>query len=132
MKKRIRKKLHKGEFQQHGISIMVPADANNVEDRLHIITDIADDNHFLFVGGGLGHFVLPAEEYGNLDIPTKVESIINLIAFGIDPFIDCIIGYFIHPMEKEINNDIADRVKSKLEEAFGKEMKINCKVDLWN
>jgi uncharacterized protein YggL (DUF469 family) len=132
MKKRIRKKLHKGEFQQHGISIMIPADVNNIEDRLHILTDIADENHILFVGGGLGRFVLPSEEYGDLDIPKKVESLIKYMALSNEPQLDCIIGYFIHPFEKEINNDIADKVKSKLEESFGNDLEINCKIDLWN
>jgi hypothetical protein len=132
MKKRIRKKLHNGEFQQYGIAIMIPADVNNIEDRLHILTDIAETNHILFVGGGLGHFVLPSEEYGNLDIPTKVESIINLIAFIEDPLDDCIIGYFIHPTEREIDNTLSEKVKLELNNALKMEFKINCKVNLWN
>ena len=72
MKKRLRKKLHRGEFQQFGISLMVPVNAENVETTLNAITNIADQHKILFCGGGLGLFVLPSKEYGELDIPSKV------------------------------------------------------------
>jgi uncharacterized protein YggL (DUF469 family) len=132
MKKRIRKKLRKSEFQEFGISVVIPADADNVEERLNSITGIADDNHILFVGGGLGRFVLPSEEYGDLDIPQKVETLILYLASSNESQPDCIIGYFIHPFEKEINSNISVNVKSKLEEVFGNDLKINCRIDLWN
>jgi len=66
MKKRLRKKLHRGEFQQYGISIMIPATVETVETILNGITDIANRHNILFCGGGLGRFVLPSEEYSEL------------------------------------------------------------------
>ncbi|MDR1601050.1 MAG: 50S ribosome-binding protein YggL, partial [Tannerella sp.] len=62
MKKRLRKKLHKGEFQQYGISLMVPVNVENIEPTLNSITDIANQYKILFCGGGLGQFILPSEE----------------------------------------------------------------------
>jgi hypothetical protein len=132
MRKRIRKKLHKGEFQQFGMSIMVSTSVENIENILDIITSISDKYHVLFCGGGLGRFVLPSEEYGNLDIPSKVEFLINAIAFGTEPLPEAVIGYFTHPIEKEIDAEVADKIKNELEEALQTEFKMNCRIDLWN
>ena len=57
MKKRLRKKLHKGEFQQYGVSIMVPANTENVDTLLDTLTDIAERHDTIFCGCGLGRQV---------------------------------------------------------------------------
>jgi hypothetical protein len=132
MKKRLRKKLHKGEFQQFGISLMVPVNAENVETTLDTITAIADQHKILFCGGGLSRFVLPSKEYGDLDIPSKIEFLIMNIALGPETLMDCIVGYFVNPFGKEIDADTADKVKAALENALKVEFKINCRIDLWN
>ena len=92
MKKRLRKKLHKGEFQQTGISLFVPSNFDDVEKQLDIILDIADNNNILFVGGGFGRFTMPSEKYNNLDIPKKIEALIMYIALSVAPQLDGIIG----------------------------------------
>jgi len=132
MKKRLRKKLHKGEFQQYGISLMVPVNVENIETALDMITNIADQYKILFCGCGLGRFVLPSEEYGELEIPSKVEFLISAIAFGEEQLPDCIIGYFVNPIEKDIRRDVADKVNAELENALKVEFKINCRIGLWN
>jgi hypothetical protein len=132
MKKRLRKKLHKGEFQQYGISLMVPANVENVEIMLDTVTDIANRYKILFCDGGLGRLVLPSEEYRELKIPSKVEFLITTIAFGEEQLSDCIIGYFVNPVEKEMSRDIADKVKAELENALKVEFKINYRIGLWN
>jgi len=132
MKKRIRKKLHKGEYQEFGISIFVPANEDSINENLDTITHIADDNNILFIGGGFGYFTLPSEEYGNMDIPKKIETLINYIALSNEPQPDGIIGYFIKPFEKEICIEVAQKVKSELESALNTEVKINLRIDLWN
>lgn len=48
MKKRLRKKLHRGGFQQYGISIMVPVTTESVEVALNAITDIANAHNLFF------------------------------------------------------------------------------------
>ena len=132
MKKRLRKKLHKGEFQQFGISLFTPANTDNAKELLNAITNIADKNDILFIGGGLGYIILPAEEYGNLDIPANIEILITYIALSNEEQLDGIIGYFIKPFEKEICKDAAEKIKSELETALKTEFKINLRIDLWN
>lgn len=132
MKKRLRKKLHRGEFQQYGVSIMVPVTTESVEAALNAVTDIANAHNLLFCGGGLGQFILPSEEFGELRIPSKVEFLITSIALGSEMPSDCIIGYFINPTEQEISVDVAEEVKSELEKALKTDFKINCRIDLWN
>jgi len=132
MKQRLRKKLHKAEFQQFGISIFTPANTDNVNEVLDAITKIADNNNILFIGGGFGYFTMPSEEYGNLDIPKKIETLITYIALSNEEQLDGIIGYFIKPFEKEICKEVAEKVKSELETALNKEFKINLRIDLWN
>jgi len=132
MKKRLRKKLHKGEFQEFGISIFVPVNEDNVQEKLDAITAIADENNILFIGGGLGYFTLPSERYGNMDVPKKIETLINFITLSNEPQPDYIIGYFMKPFEKEINVNVVQKVKFGLNEALKTEFKINDRIDLWN
>jgi hypothetical protein len=132
MKKRLRKKLHKREFAQYGISFFVEANENNVEGRLDIITEIADNNNIFFIGGGFGFFTMLPEKYGNFDIPKKIEDLIFFLALSNQPQFNGIIGYFINPKEKEIDKNVAEKVKSELENALQTEFKINLKIDLWN
>ncbi|MDR0232875.1 MAG: hypothetical protein LBI82_12260 [Dysgonamonadaceae bacterium] len=132
MKKRLRKKLHKGEFQQLGISLFVPSNLDDAEKQLDIILNIADNNNIFFIGGGFGRFSMPSEKYNDLDIPKKIESLITYIALSNEKQLDGIIGYFIKPFEKEICNDVAEKVKSELEMTLKAEFKINLRIDLWN
>ena len=76
MKKRLRKKLHKSEYKEFGISIFVPANEDGINKKLDTITNIAENNNILFIGGGFGYFTMPSEEYGNMDIPKKIETLI--------------------------------------------------------
>ena len=132
MKKRIRKKLHKSEFQQFGILMFITVNEDNAKEELDAIIGVAENNNLLFIGGGFGHFTLPSEKYGNMDIPKKIEALINYIALSNEPQPDCIIGYFIKPFEKEICIEVAQKVKSELESALNTEIKINLRIDLWN
>ena len=132
MKKRLRKKFHKAEFQQFGISLFVPSNFEDAEKQLDIILDIADNNDILFIGGGYGRFSMPSEKYNDLDIPKKIETLITCIALSNEKQLDGIIGYFINPFEKEICNNVAEKVKSELETTLKSEFKINLRIDLWN
>ena len=132
MKKRLRKKLHRGEFQQYGISIMIPTTVETLETILNGITDIASRHNILFCGGSLGRFVLPSKEFGELEMPSKVEFLVMNIALNPETLSDCIIGYFINPKEKEITIDAADKVKEELQNTLKVDFKINCRISLWN
>jgi hypothetical protein len=134
MKKRLRKKLHREEFQQYGISIMIPTTVETVETILNGITDIADRYNILFCGGGLGWFVLPSEEFSELEMPSKVEFLMMNIALSSETLSDCIVGYFINPKGKEIAIDAANKMKEELQSTLTLKVdfKINCRISLWN
>jgi len=132
MKKRLRKKLHKGEFQQLGISLFVPSNSDDAEMQLDTILNIADNNNILFIGGGFGRFSMPSEKYGNLDIPKKIVDMIMYIALSNEEQLDGIIGYFVNPFEHKISQEIAEKVNAELKNILNTEFKINLRVDLWN
>ncbi|GHT35074.1 hypothetical protein FACS189434_12310 [Bacteroidia bacterium] len=132
MKKRIRKKLHKGEFTQYGMSFFIEANNNNAQERLKTITEVADNHNVFFIGGGFGIFTMLPEKYGDFDVPKKIEDLIFFVALSNSPQIDGIIGYFINPTEKAIDKNTAEKIKSELENTLQAEFKINLKVDLWN
>ena len=132
MKKRLRKKLHKGEFQQFGVSIMVPANTENVDTLLDTLTDIAERHDTIFCGCGLGRLVLPSDEYDDLKIPAKVSFL--AMAFTKDPQIlsDYIVGYYINPAGKEIAADVAEKINAELGKTLKTDFKINLRVGLWD
>jgi hypothetical protein len=132
MKKRLRKKLHKYEFAQTGISIAIPITLETVENALQTITDIAEHYNVLFVGGGLGRFMLPSKEYGDLDIPQRTLKLIELVALSKDPLPDYILGHFVNPTENDISADVTNKINSELKEAFGNNLQIIVNFDLWN
>ena len=131
MKKRLRKKLHKGEFQHYGISIIATANAENVDAILDTIAEIAERCDLIFCGGGLNRLMLPSEKYGDLKIPTK--ALFLAMSFTKDPQIlsDYIVGFFINPVGKEIAADVTDKVNAELEKTFEEDFKINRRVGLW-
>ena len=100
MKRRLRKKMHKGEFQQYGISIMVSANSENADTLLDTITGIANRHNLLFCGGGLGRLIVPSAEYGNMKIPSKVISVLMGIAKEPTALSGCIVGFFVNPAGK--------------------------------
>jgi hypothetical protein len=57
---------------------------------------------------------------------------LGTIAFGEEQLSDCIAGYFVNPVEKEISRDTADTVKAELESTLKVEFKINCRISLWD
>ncbi|GHT73322.1 hypothetical protein FACS189456_3610 [Bacteroidia bacterium] len=132
MKKRLRKKLHKGEFAQTGISIAIPITLETVEDALQTITDIAERYKILFIGGGLGRFMLPSKEYGDLDIPKKTLKLIELVALSKDPLPDYILGHFVNPTGSNISADVTNKIESELKEVVGSNLQFIVNFDLWN
>ena len=131
MKKRLRKKLRKGEFKEIGVSIRVTVTDATAADVLDGLADIADVNKLTFAGGGAGHIITPGEEYGEITMPRKVESL--LLALIPDPYLlsDNIIGYYADPIAKTISADKIERVKSAIN-ALNVEHQANYDVDLWN
>jgi len=77
MKRRLRKKLHKAEFQQSGMSLFIPANTNNINEVLDAITNITDNNNILFIGGGLEYFTMRSKKFGTLGLKRNWNPEIN-------------------------------------------------------
>lgn len=131
MKKRIRKKLHKGEFKEMGISVKVTVTDVTAADMLDKLVDIADTNKLIFCGGGAGHIITPGEEYGEITMPRKVEYL--MLALIPNPYLlsDGILGYYSDPVAKTISIDKIEKVKAAIN-ALNVEHQANYSVDLWN
>lgn len=132
MKKRLRKKLHKGEYKETGVSIRVLADQAAATEILDSFAEIADENGLIFCGGGIGHIMLPSEQYGDLTMPGKVEYL--MCALAADPYLltDCILGYFMDPTNKIISLEKIASIKNGVEGNISTEYQINPGIDLWN
>ena len=131
MKKRLRKKLHKGEFKEVGIFVKVSVTDATAGDILDKLADIADANKLIFCGGGAGHIITPGEEYGDITMSRKIEYL--MLALIPDPYLlsDGIIGYYTDPTTKNISHDKSEKVKAAIN-ALNVEHKANYSVDLWN
>lgn len=131
MKKRLRKKLHKGEFAKIGISVRVSVTDANVADILDKLAEMADENRLIFYGGGAGHIITPGEEYGNITMPWKVEFL--MLALMPDPYLsaDAIIGYYADPVARSISDNRIESVKKAIN-SLNVEHDANYSVDLWN
>jgi hypothetical protein len=132
MKKRLRKKFHKGEFQQIGISLMIPANDSNIEILLDTISQIADNNSILFCGGGLDKIILPSEGYENLILPSKIEFLITNLSLNSGLLPHLVIGYFINPRANKISSDQIAKIKSEIDKILGDDGKVNYQISLWN
>ena len=131
MKKRLRKKLHKAEFQQYGISIIVSVNAENIDSMVDTLIEIANRHNLYLCGGGLGNLVVPSAEFGNLKVPTKVVSVMLSIAKEPTALSDCLVGFFINPAGNEISDNAANQINTELEKTFNADFKINRKIGLW-
>ena len=131
MKRRLRKKLHKAEFQQYGISIIVSINAENIDIVMDTLIEIANRQNLYFCGGGLSNLVLPSAEFGNLKIPTKVVSVMLSIAKEPTALSDCLVGFFVNPAGNEISDDATNQINTELEKMLNADFKINRKIGLW-
>lgn len=131
MKKRLRKKLHRDEFREMGISVKVSVTEATAADILDKLADIADANGLIFCGGGAGHIITPGKEYGEITMPRKVEYL--MMALIPNPYLlsDGIIGYYTDPVAKTISVDKIEKVKAAIN-ALNVEHQANYSVDLWN
>lgn len=129
MKKRLRKKWHRGEFKQIGCSVLIPVTLESVDVILDQLTEIAEANNLIFIGGGLGRIVLPSDKYEDRIIPRKVEVLIRGLAFQTDLCKDCILGYFVDFTHRKVIGNKME-IQTQLE-SLNPEYKVNWEVDLW-
>ncbi|MSS17404.1 50S ribosome-binding protein YggL [Sodaliphilus pleomorphus] len=94
MKKRIRKKLHIGEFKQYGNVIVIKTNFSEetAEEILMKFEAIIDSFSLTVAGGGTGRIIIPTRQ-GNKYIPTLPGLIVTSIAKGelpLDEMMFCI------------------------------------------
>ena len=132
MKKRIRKKLHRAEYSEIGVSIKIQTTEDDVQQVLDEITELANKLELSFIGGGLGYIIIPSTEtFCDKNVPTKIESLIEALSGFPYLFSDFIMGYFQSNSSLKINQYQIDKLKLGIEkEQF--ELKSNWCCDLWN
>lgn len=132
MKKRLRKKLHRAEYSEVGVSIHIQTSEDKVQQVLDKITELADKLELSFIGGGFGYIIIPSTEiFGDKNVPTKMEFLINALSDFPNLFPDSIMGYFQSNNNLKINSNQIEEIKLWMEkEQF--EFKSNWHCDLWN
>lgn len=132
MKKRLRKKLHRAEYSEVGVSIKIQVSEKDVQQVLDKITELADKLELSFTGGGLGYIIIPSSEtFCDKNVPTKIESLIEALSGFPFLFPDFVMGYFQSNNSLKVNQDQMEELKFRIEkEQF--EYKVNWHCDLWN
>lgn len=132
MEKRLRKKLHRSEYSEVGVSIKIQATEDEVQRVLDKITELADKLELSFTGGGLGYIIIPSTEtFGDKKVPTKIESLIEALSGFPFLFPDFVMGYFKSNNCLKINQYQIDELKLGIEKGQF-EFKSNWHCDLWN
>lgn len=81
MKKRIRKKLHLGEFDRFGIIMTFDVQENMMDKVFQSVDDFADAHGLYVWGGGHGMFSMQHVK-GSYNVPQTVVEIIKAIVHG--------------------------------------------------
>lgn len=80
MKKRIRKKLHVGEFKHCGnvIIIKTQGEERNAERILQMLEHVIDEYSLNVAGGGTGRLLMPPKK-GNKTIPELAATVVSIV-----------------------------------------------------
>lgn len=132
MKKRLRKKLHRAEYSEVGVSIKIQVSEKDVQQVLDKITELADKLELGFTGGGLGYIIIPPNEtFRYKNVPAKIESLIEALTGFPFLFSDFIMGYFQSNNSLKIGKNEIEELKFRIEnEQF--DYTVNWHCDLWN
>ena len=130
MKKRIRKKLHVGEFKQYGnvIIIKTHGDEETAEDILMKFEPIIDDYSITVAGGGTGRIIIPSKK-GNKYIPTIAGLIVTSVAEGSVPMDEMMFCVYVK-RANEVPKDALETIKNTFADEKH-EVQIGNSIDLW-
>lgn len=131
MKKRIRKKLHRKEFQEVGCALRVATTEADIQTTLDDITNLAAENGMHFYGGGMGYIILPEVENKNCEVPDKAAYLVESIAMMPDLFSDFVMGYFMNAKGEKLTEEQKSAI-SKYVSTLTVEHDVNLICDLWN
>ena len=131
MKKRIRKKLHVGEFKQTGnvIFINTDGDEQTAETVLELFEPIIENHSLTLAGGGTGRIIIPPGIFCK-QMPLLAGIVVTTVADeSFDPDLMMILVYV--KGASEVPQQALDAIK----EAFADEryeLQISKRMELWN
>ena len=131
MKKRIRKKLHVGEFKQTGnvIFINTDGDEQTAETVLELFEPIIENHSLTLAGGGTGRIIIPPGIFCK-QMPLLAGIVVTTVADeSFDPDLMMILVYV--KGASEVPQQSLDAIK----EAFADEryeLQISKRMELWN
>ena len=131
MKKRIRKKLHVGEFKQTGnvIFINTDGDEQTAETVLELFEPIIENHSLTLAGGGTGRIIIPPGIFCK-QMPLLAGIVVTTVAEeSFDPDLLMILVYV--KGASEVPQQALDAIK----EAFADEryeLQISKRMELWN
>lgn len=131
MKKRIRKKLHVGEFKQTGnvIFINTDGDEQTAETVLELFEPIIENHSLTLAGGGTGRIIIPPGIFCK-QMPLLAGIVVTTVADeSFDPDLMMILVYV--KGASEVPRQALDAIK----EAFADEryeLQISKRMELWN
>ena len=131
MKKRIRKKLHVGEFKQTGnvIFINTGGDEQTAETVLEMFEPVIESHSLTVAGGGTGRIIIPPRK-GNKHIPLLAGIVVTTVAEeSFDPEQMMFLVYV--KGAPEVPQEALDAIKETFaDEKF--ELQIGKRMELWN
>ena len=131
MKKRIRKKLHVGEFKQTGnvIFINTDGDEQTAETVLELFEPIIENHSLTLAGGGTGRIIIPSGRFCK-QMPLLAGIVVTQVAEeSFDPELMMFLAYV--KGTSEVPQVALDAIK----EAFADEryeLQISKRMELWN
>ena len=131
MKKRIRKKLHVGEFKQTGnvIFINTDGDEQTAETVLELFEPIIENHSLTLAGGGTGRIIIPPGRFCK-QMPLLAGIVVTTVADeSFDPELMMFLAYV--KGTSEVPQVALDAIK----EAFADEryeLQISKRMELWN
>ena len=132
MKKRLRKKLHRAEYLEIGMSVYIQTTEDDVQRVMTEITELANSLELGFAGGGLGYIIMPPNDvFGNRDVPTKIETLIDTLMKFPSIFPNFVMGYLQSKDGSSFSAEKNEAIMSWLQKQ-PLETKSNYPCDLWN
>ena len=130
MKKRIRKKLHVGEFKQTGnvIFINTDGDEQTAETVLELFEPIIENHSLTLAGGGTGRIIIPSGRFCK-QMPLLAGIVVTHVADeSFDPDLMMILVYV--KGASEVPQDALDAIRETFaDEKY--ELQISKKMELW-
>jgi len=130
MKKRIRKKLHVGEFKQTGnvIFINTGGDEQTAETILEVLDPVIEKHSLTVAGGGTGRIIIPHRK-SNKHIPLLAGIVVTTVAEeSFDPDLMMLLVYV--KGASEVHQEALDAIRETFaDEKY--ELQIGKRMELW-